>query len=340
MSPGRHPVAVLGAGSWGTALAILVADNSRSVRLWGRDTAAMQALATARRNERYLPDAPFPDSLNVTSDLDELVGGLDHFLIVVPSHAFRENLQALANAITRAGAHKEECFFVWGTKGFEPGSGRLLSDVADEILGDDAVRAVVSGPSFAREVALGMPTALTVGTQNEADAETIAQWFRNERTRVYTNTDMAGVQLGGAIKNVMAIATGISDGLGLGANARAAVITRGLAELRRLGKTLGGHADTFMGLTGVGDLILTCTDNQSRNRRVGIGLGQGKSLDTVLQEIGQEAEGINTARELHNLSKRKELDMPITEQVYKVLYENLPPQKAVEALLTRTPRAE
>jgi len=334
------PVAVIGAGSWGTALAILISSARRPVRLWGRNTAAMKAMVTSRCNERYLPDALFPESLQPVCELDELVEDVNRFLIVVPSHVFRQNLEALANAINRSGNPINHCTFVWGTKGFEPGSGRLLSEVAQDVLGPGATKAVVSGPSFAREVVLGMPTALTVGSEQEQDAETIAQWFRNESTRVYTNTDIAGVQLGGALKNVMAIATGISDGLGLGANARAAVITRGLAELTRLGEALGGNTETFMGLTGVGDLILTCTDDQSRNRRVGMGLGRGKKLVQVLQEIGQEAEGINTARELHNLSKRKNLDMPITEQVYKVLFEDLPPQDAVEALLSRSPRSE
>ncbi len=333
-------VAVLGAGSWGTALAILISSTQRPVRLWGRDAAAMQAMAAARRNERYLPDAPFPESLEPVSELDALVKDIHHFLLVIPSHVFRSNLVALANTIRDSGVSVEQCTFVWGTKGFEPETGRLLSEVTQDVVGASAIKAVVSGPSFAREVALGMPTALTVGSMQEHHAETVAQWFRNESTRVYTNTDVAGVQLGGALKNVMAIATGISDGLGLGANARAAVITRGLAELTRLGEALGGKTETFMGLTGVGDLILTCTDDQSRNRRVGMGLGRGKNLEQVLAEIGQEAEGINTARELHHLSQRKNLDMPITEQVYKVLFENLRPQKAVETLLSRTPRAE
>jgi len=199
---------------------------------------------------------------------------------------------------------------------------------------------VVSGPTFAREVALNMPSALTVASDNVKVTEEVASWLRNERVRVYTSGDIAGVQLGAAIKNVMAIAAGISDGLGFGANARAALITRGLAELTRLGVAMGGKAETFMGLTGAGDLILTCTDDSSRNRRVGLALGRGQKLPEILAELGQEAEGVATARELYQLAMKLDVDMPITEQVYRVLYENLAPHAAVEALLRREPRQE
>jgi glycerol-3-phosphate dehydrogenase (NAD(P)+) len=216
----------------------------------------------------------------------------------------------------------------------------LLSQVAGEVLAGGCSPAVISGPTFAREVALNMPTALTVASESEPVAEEVASWLRNERVRVYTSGDVAGVQLGGAIKNVMAIAAGISDGLGFGANARAALITRGLAELTRLGVAMGGQKETFMGLTGAGDLILTCTDNASRNRRVGLALGQGKKLPDILSGLGQEAEGVATARELYQLAKRLNVEMPITTQVYRVLYEHLPPQAAVEALLSREPRQE
>jgi glycerol-3-phosphate dehydrogenase (NAD(P)+) len=228
----------------------------------------------------------------------------------------------------------------WATKGLEPGSGRPLSEVGREILGPEAALAVVSGPTFAKEVALGLPTAFTVAATSHAAAERVAAWLRGERTRVYVNSDFAGVQLGGAIKNVIAIAAGISDGLGFGANARAALITRGLAELTRLGVAMGGKKETFMGLTGAGDLILTCTDNLSRNRRLGLGLGEGRQLSDVMSQIGQEVEGVATARELHQLASRLQVEMPITEQVYKVLFEDLAPQAAVEALLKREPRAE
>lgn len=215
----------------------------------------------------------------------------------------------------------------------------LLSEVAAELM-PDAIRAVVSGPSFAGEVARGLPTALTVAADTPDAAETVSGWLRGGHVRVYTNDDIAGVQLGGAIKNVMAVAAGISDGLGFGANARAALITRGLAEMNRLGVALGGRPQTFMGLTGVGDLVLTCTDDQSRNRRAGIGLGQGKSLEKVLEEIGQAVEGVKTVHELYAMAKRLDVDMPITEQVYRVVYEGLPPAQAVETLLKREPKSE
>ena len=215
-----------------------------------------------------------------------------------------------------------------------------MHEVVRETLGAGVGYAVVSGPSFAGEVARNLPTALTVAAEDDAIATTVAEWLRNERMRVYTSTDVAGVELGGAIKNVMAIAAGISDGLGFGANARAALITRGLAELARLGVAMGGARETFMGLAGAGDLILTCTDNLSRNRRVGLGLGQGRELSAVLTDLGQEAEGVATARELFNLAKRLQVEMPITEQVYRVLYQGRSPQRAVEALLRREPRAE
>jgi glycerol-3-phosphate dehydrogenase (NAD(P)+) len=334
MSDGKLPVVVLGAGSWGTALAILVARNGFPVRLWGHAAAEVAPLAADGENRRYLPGIRFPKGLSVSAALAEVARGASNFLVAVPSHAFRATLVALkpvlpANAIV-----------AWATKGLEPGTGEVLSETLRETLGSGVAHGVVSGPSFAIEVAKGLPTALTVAASSPAAAETIANWLRGERMRVYTSNDMAGVQLGGAIKNVMAIAAGISDGLGFGANARAALITRGLAELARLGVAMGGRPETFMGLAGAGDLILTCTDNTSRNRRVGIALGQGKKLPAILAELGQEAEGVKTARELHELAGRVKVEMPITAQVYRVLYEGLAPQAAVEALLKREPRQE
>jgi len=243
----------------------------------------------------------------------------------------------LNDALTGCSEPPQIC---WGTKGFESGTGLLLSEVFDQVLGHTAQPAVLSGPSFATEVAQRLPTALTVAARNETVADTVASWFRDNRTRVYTSTDLSGVQLGGAIKNVMAIAAGISDGLGFGANARAALITRGLTEMSRLGIVLGGQVETFMGLTGMGDLILTCTDDQSRNRRLGLGIGKGKSKEDMLSEIGQEAEGINTTRELYRKSAVTAVEMPITEQVYKVLFEDLDPTLAVTALLSRQARTE
>ncbi len=302
--------------------------------LWGNDPARQARLKQERQNSFYLPGISFPTNLQVTDSLAEAAKTAAHFLIAVPSHAFRATVAALQPLI------KPDAIVAWATKGLEPGSGKLLSQVAMEILGKQQALALLSGPTFAREVAQNMPTALTVAADKEKTTEEVAAWLRNDRVRVYTCPDMAGVQLGGAIKNVMAIAAGISDGLGFGANARAALITRGLAELTRLGIAMGGKPETFMGLTGAGDLILTCTDNTSRNRRVGLALGQGHKLAEILTELGQEAEGVSTARELHQLAKQLKVDMPIIAQVYHVLYENLSPQEAVEALLKREPRQE
>jgi glycerol-3-phosphate dehydrogenase (NAD(P)+) len=328
------PLAVLGAGSWGTALAVLAARNGFPVALWGPDAARLARLEHERANNVHLPGIPFPDSLHTREDLAALVQGARQILIAVPSHAFRVTLDAISPHLA------PESVIAWATKGLEPGSGKLLSEVFREELDDRAGYGVISGPSFAREVAAGLPTALTVASPRNDVAARISDWLRNERVRVYTSDDVAGVQLGGAIKNVIAIAAGVGDGLGFGANARAAIITRGLAELTRLGVALGGRQETFMGLTGAGDLILTCTDNTSRNRRLGLGLGQGKKLAELLAEIGQEVEGVATARELYQLARKLKVEMPITEQVYRVLYEQLPPPRAVQALLNREPRAE
>lgn len=335
MSTGSDPrhVSVLGAGSWGTALAMLIARNGLPVRLWDINTERARHMRDQRENTRYLPGIPLPDRLDVHDDMASALDGAAGALVVVPSHAFRATLKNLADLAT------VPALLAWGTKGFDKERAVLLSDVVRELL-PRATPAVISGPSFAGEVARGLPTALTVAAEDPEASETVAGWLRGNHVRVYTNDDMSGVQLGGAIKNVMAVAAGISDGLGFGANARAALITRGLAEMNRLGIALGGKPQTFMGLTGVGDLVLTCTDNQSRNRRAGIGLGQGKPLEAVLEEIGQEVEGVKTVHELYAMARRLHIDMPITEQVYRVVYEGLPPGKAVETLLNREPKSE
>ncbi len=329
----RVPVTVVGAGSWGTALAVLLATNRHPVRLWGRDPEHVASMRESRSNQRYLPGIGFPESLQPEPDFAAAVAGAGQVLLVIPSHAFPDTLDRLR----RCGMSGT---LVWGTKGLAPGSGRLLSDLVGDTLGDRVAPAVISGPSFAAEVARGQPAALTVAAMDFATAERVAEWFRNDRVRIYASDDLPGVQLGGAIKNVMAIATGISDGLGLGANSRAALITRGLAEMNRLGQALGGRIETFMGLTGVGDLILTCTDDQSRNRRVGLGLGRGEPLQSIRAGIGQEAEGVDATRELYHRSLELGVDMPITTQVYRVLYEDLSPTEAVNALLTRDPVRE
>jgi glycerol-3-phosphate dehydrogenase (NAD(P)+) len=327
-------IAVLGAGSWGTALAVLLARNGHAVTLWGHDAAHMARVAHDRGNSAFLPGIPFPDNLSVSDDLQSLASSAQRFLLVVPSHAFRSVLTAVQPHISR------DAVVAWATKGLDAGTGKLLSQVGDEILGVATASGIVSGPTFAKEVANGLPTAVTVASADVAVAEDIAQWLRNDRVRVYTSQDRVGVELGGAVKNIMAIATGISDGLGFGANARAALITRGLAEMQRLGAAMGARPETFMGLAGLGDLVLTCTDDQSRNRRVGLALGKGRPLKLALADLGQVAEGVTTAREVHALAQRLNVDMPITEQVYRVLWESLSPQQAVEALLRREPRQE
>lgn len=338
MATGKHeqkaPVAVLGAGSWGTALGMLIARNGRRTYLWGQDAARMANMAHERENVRYLPGIRFPDEIQIREDLPELLTATNRFLVAVPSHGFRTLLKHLRDGLP------DGSILAWATKGLEPGSGKLLGEVVREELGESVSRAVISGPTFAKEVANNLPTALTVAADRPDVADDVASWLHSDRVRAYTSDDIKGVQLGGAIKNVLAVAAGISDGLGFGANARAALITRGLAELTRLGMAMGGKAETFMGLTGAGDLILTCTDNQSRNRRVGIGLGQGRSLSEVLGEIGQEAEGVATSKELYNLAKSLGVDMPITEQVYRVIHESQSPQEAVEALLSRDSKPE
>ena len=326
-------IAILGAGSWGTALSVLLAGNGHVVRLWGHLPDHVATLAKDRENRHYLPGIAFPPILQLEADLAAAVDAAEEVLIVVPSHAFREVITALASTV--AG----DTTLSWATKGFDPDSGGLLSDVITELLPRHDL-AVISGPSFAREVARGLPTAVTVAATSTAHAERIAGYLHNETFRAYTSADLIGVQVGGATKNVMAIAAGIADGLGFGANARAALITRGLAEITRLGVTLGAHAETFVGLAGLGDLALSCTDDQSRNRRMGLALAHGLSVEAAREEIGQAVEGVNTTREVYRLSRRRGVEMPITEQVYRVLYEGLAPRDAVHALLHRRQRAE
>jgi len=329
-----RPIAVLGAGSWGSALAILLARNGTPTRLWGRDQARMAEMAAARRNLRYLPDHPFPDKVSPTSDLDTALAGVEDLLVVVPSHAFRATLEAVRHRL-RPGIN-----IAWASKGLEPGSHRLLHQVADELLGGHEHATVISGPTFAREVASGLPTAVTVASPHAELARHFAERLHGPTFRPYTSDDIIGVELGGAVKNVLAIAAGIADGLGLGANTRAALITRGLAEMMRLGEPLGARRETFMGLAGLGDLVLTCTDDQSRNRRLGIALGRGREREEAQLEIGQVVEGVGTTAEIRALAHEHEVEMPITEQVYRVLYEGVPADQAARSLLAREQKAE
>jgi glycerol-3-phosphate dehydrogenase (NAD(P)+) len=325
-------IAVLGAGSWGTALAVLLAGHGAEVRLWGL-AAEVERLRADRENRRFLPGVALPPGVEPVTDLGQAVEDVDEVLIVVPSHAFRAVAEALARVLPPG------LPVSWATKGFEPGTGRLLHEVAGEVLPARPL-AALSGPSFAGEVAHGLPTAITVASTDPAHAERVAGYLHGESFRAYTSTDIIGVEVGGATKNVMAIAAGIADGLGFGANARAALITRGLAEITRLGLALGGRPETFMGLAGLGDLTLTCTDNQSRNRRMGLALARGLSVAEARAEIGQEVEGVATASAVYHKSHDLGVEMPITEQTYRVLYEGLAPLAAVQALLGRRQRPE
>jgi glycerol-3-phosphate dehydrogenase (NAD(P)+) len=318
---------VLGAGSWGTALAIQFARAGHPAVLWGRDPTHVAKLASARRNERYLPDAPFPRGLEVTSDLRAAVERAEDTLVVVPSQGFRLLLEALRPlAVAR---------LAWATKGFELTTGLLPFQVVAELFPKDLPTAVLSGPTFAREVGAGLPSAMTIASTNAHYAQQLAESISTDTFRAYTSGDVVGVEVGGATKNVYAIGAGISDGLGFGANTRIALIARGLAEMTRLGAALGGRQQTFMGLAGMGDLVLTCTDDQSRNRRFGLALARGASVAEALREIGQVVEGFNGAAAVHRVAQRLGVAMPIVEQLYKVLHEHLDPRDAVTALMRR-----
>jgi glycerol-3-phosphate dehydrogenase (NAD(P)+) len=328
------PVAVLGAGSWGTALAIQFARSGRPVRLWGRNPEGLVTMAASRRNERYLPSATFPPSLQVEPDLHAALAGARDVLVVVPSPALRELLTQLVPHLAPA------MHVAWATKGFEQGSGKLPHQVAREVLGPERRIAVLSGPTFAREVGAGLPTAMTIASPDAAYAQTLARELSAENFRAYTSTDILGVEIGGAVKNALAVGAGLSDGLGFGANTRVALITRGLKEMTRLGVALGARAETFMGLAGLGDLVLTCTDDQSRNRRFGLLLAAGHSPEAALAEIGQSVEGYAAARAIEAVAARAGVEMPLCAVVYRVLYEKLPAKDAARALMSRPIKAE
>ncbi len=328
-------ISVLGAGSYGSALAISLARNGHPTLLWGHDSAHVAELEQDRCNKAFLPDVPFPADLQLTSDLQAAVQAAPVLLLVVPSHVFGQVLARVKPFL------RPDTRIAWATKGLEPDSGRLLQEVAREVLGDAIPLAVISGPTFARELAAGLPTAISVASTHDDFADDLSHLLHCGRSfRVYTNPDFIGLQLGGAVKNVIAIGAGLSDGLGFGANARTALITRGLVEMQRLGAALGADAKTFMGMAGLGDLVLTCTDNQSRNRRFGLALGAGKSVDTAMAEIGQVVEGYRNTKEVHLLAARCGVEMPICEQIFKVLYEGKNPKEAAIALLSRDKKDE
>lgn len=331
----NSPLAVLGAGSYGTALAIAVARNGFSTILWGHQHEHVAKLAVERKNSEFLPDCPFPDTLQLCDDLAKTLALCQDVLLVVPSYAFVDVLTQMKPLLS------ENARIVWATKGLAPHTGQLLSDVAAQILGPERTFAVISGPTFAKELAKGLPTAISVSSNDRQWVQDLAHLLHCERSfRVYTNHDMIGVQLGGAVKNVIAIGAGIADGLGFGANARTALITRGLHEMMRLGLALGAKSETFMGMAGLGDLVLTCTDNQSRNRRFGLALGHGSSIEQAQTQIGQVVEGYRNTQEVYQLAQQHEIEMPIVEQVYQVLYQGKLAQEAAMALLARSQKDE
>ena len=327
-------ITILGAGSWGTSLAILLARNGHPCCLWGHDPEHIARLRAEGTNRAYLPGVVFPPLLSVSSDLASSVAGAGLLLIVLPSHAFHACLQTVAHFLT------PDVRVAWATKGLESTTGRLLDQVISDVLGPRTPAAVISGPTFAVEVAAGLPTAVTVASRQPAFAQELAALLHCDHFRAYTSDDIIGVQIGGATKNVLAIAAGVADGIGFGANARAALITRGLSEIMRLGLALGARSETLMGLAGLGDLVLTCTDDQSRNRRFGLGLGRGLSRDAVAAEIGQEIEGIATTQLVYERARELDVDMPITEQVYAMLYAGRPAIDAVRSLLVRSQKPE
>ncbi|PTQ82500.1 glycerol 3-phosphate dehydrogenase (NAD(P)+) [Nitrosospira multiformis] len=329
-------IAVMGAGSWGTALALSLCASTASshqVTLWTRRRQHLADLVSQRINRRYFPAFPLPASLRLTAELKEAVEDADLALIVVPVSGLRETLREIA-------ASGKKVPVIWGCKGFESQSAKLPHQVAEEEYAGEAPYGVLSGPSFALEVAQGLPAALTLASEDGEFAREVAAQLHTPRLRVYSCTDVVGVETGGAVKNVISIAAGICDGMGFGYNARAALITRGLAEITRLGLKLGGRMETFLGLTGVGDLILTCTGDLSRNRRVGLALAAGRSLPDILQELGHIAEGVQTAREVLRLSHLMGIEMPITKGVCSILDDGVPAGQAVEALLSREPKSE
>jgi glycerol-3-phosphate dehydrogenase (NAD(P)+) len=294
----------------------------------------LQLLAEKRENTRYLPGAAFPPSLSIVQHLAQAIDGAQDLIIAVPSHAFRSLLEQLRPLLAN------DARICWASKGFEQGSGKLPHQVATEMLGGRWPTAVVSGPTFAREVGAGLPTAMTVASTDAGFATDFAQRLSSDRFRMYTSSDIVGVETGGAVKNALAVGAGLSDGLGFGANTRIALITRGLVEMTRLGVTLGAERETFMGLAGLGDLVLTCTDNQSRNRRFGLLLAEGRSSEAAMAEIGQVVEGYRAAQAVYGVARRAQVEMPIATGIYRILYEGQPPRDAVRELMLRPIRAE
>ncbi len=323
---------LLGAGAWGTALSIAFAEGNE-LTLWSREADVAVDLQNNRENKRFFPGYRLPESVHVETDFARAVGEAELLIVATPIAGLRPTVEHLRSLNCRVP-------LLWVCKGFEAGSGKLAHQVVSEILGPDAVFGALSGPSFAEEVAAGQPTAVALAANNSAFARQAARALHASRLRVYANDDLVGVEVGGAVKNVLAIATGVCDGLGLGLNSRAALMTRGLAEIARLGVALGAQRETFMGLAGMGDLILTCTGDLSRNRRVGLALAEGKSLPQILEELGHVAEGVYTARETERLADEFDVEMPISRAVAAVLDGRISARQALEQLMARDPKEE
>ena len=331
----QSSIGVLGAGAWGTALAIHLARLHPEIKLWGRNAQALEEIIENKENKRYLPGVAIPGNISSCNELSSLIHNSTYVLVAVPSTTMRDmmkNINTYASSKLRG--------VIWACKGLEQGTGKFLHQVADEELPTRINTAILSGPSFAQEVGKGLPTAVTIVSTNEPFAQEVAGLFHHTLFRTYISTDVTGVEIGGTFKNILAIAAGIVDGLQFGANARAALLTRGIAEMTRFGKRLDVNIETFSGLSGIGDIVLTCTDDMSRNRRLGLGLGAGKSLQEVETEIAQVIEGKYAAKVVYDLAQQLDIELPISTQVYEVLYNNKPPREAVEALLSRSLKNE
>jgi len=336
VSVNMKKIAVLGAGSWGTALAMVLSDNGHSVMLWGNNSDQINEINELHINKKYLPEIELPHSLKATDNLSDAVKDAQYILLVVPTKAIREVCQKVKKVLTN------KVTMIHASKGIEPGTSKRVSEMITEEMESEFLRSVVvlSGPSHAEEVALRHPTTVTSASSNMEEAREVQDLFSNATFRVYTNEDVIGVEIGGALKNIIALAAGITDGLGYGDNAKAALMTRGLAEIIRLGKAMGANPQTFAGLTGMGDLIVTCTSVHSRNWRAGNLLGKGQSLEEVLNNMGMVVEGVRTTKAAYELAKQAKIEMPIVNELYAVLFEDKNPKAAVDALMSRDKRHE
>lgn len=330
----KNKILVLGAGSWGTALAIQLSQNkSNQVYLWSWKKEHCQKMQQENENSQFLPGCTFNSNLEICEQWESIISEVDDILVGVPSSAFEETVKNIAPHIKNQGV-------IWATKGFCHESYKFLHEIAGEYLPKQTPLAIITGPSFAKEVANHLPTAVVIAGHNDEFNKKMQEAFTSANFRVYITHDLVGAQVGGALKNALAIATGISDGLGFGANARIGLITRGMVELQKLGQALGAESETLMGLSGLGDLILTCTDNQSRNRQFGLQIGAGLTMDEALKSIGQVVEGIPTAKSIYYLGQDKGIELPIVEQIYNVLFKELSPKDAVKNLMSRVPKSE